>query len=265
MSETRAEAWTEIASRPGQAGSTTGGILIVADHASNRVPADIDLGIASEILDRHVAIDIGVAPLTYALCASLGCGAILANVSRLVCDFNREQDAPGLLSLASDGVAIPGNTLDAAGRASRVERFFRPYHAAIEAAIARQRPALLVSLHSFTPQLETRPDEARPWTIGILYNQDERAARIAIPLLEAAGVVTGDNEPYSGRVLNATMNRHGEATGLPYLGIEVRQDQIDDAQGVAHWAALLEPVIGATWDSLARAVHRGHDAAFRLA
>ena len=38
---------------------------------------------------------------------------------------------------------------------------------------------------------------------------DDRAARIAIPLLLAAGIVTGDNLPYSGRVLNASMNRHG--------------------------------------------------------
>ncbi len=252
MSDARAEAWSEIAGRPER-----GGILIVADHASNHVPADIDLGIDPLVLDRHVAIDIGVAPLTRALCAGLGCGAILAGVSRLVCDLNREEDAAGLVPTTSDGIAIPGNALDEAGRAARVVRFYRPYHVALAAAIERWRPALLVSLHSFTPQLEARPDERRPWQIGILYNEDERAARIAIPLLEAAGVVTGDNEPYSGRVLNATMNRHGEAAGLPYLGIEVRQDQIGDAAGVARWAALLEPVIGATWDSLARDILQG--------
>jgi predicted N-formylglutamate amidohydrolase len=91
----------------------------------------------------------------------------------------------------------------------------------------------------------------RPWQIGILYNDDERAARHAIPLLEAAGIVTGDNEPYSGRVLNATMNAHAEAAGLPYLGIEVRQDLIGDADGVERWAGRLEPVIGATWDIFA--------------
>jgi predicted N-formylglutamate amidohydrolase len=252
MNDAQAEAWTEIAGANGQ-----GGILIVADHASNHVPADIDLGIDPAILGRHVAIDIGVAPLAHALCISLGCGAILAGVSRLVCDLNREEDAPGLIPLASDGIPIPGNMVDEPGRAARVARFFRPYHAAIEAVIARRRPDLLVSLHSFTPQLESRPGEARPWQIGILYNEDERAARIAIPLLEAAGIVTGDNQPYSGRVLNATMNRHGEAAGLPYLGIEVRQDQIGDAAGVARWAALLAPVIGATWDSLARERARG--------
>ncbi|WBO21473.1 N-formylglutamate amidohydrolase [Sphingomonas abietis] len=239
-----------------------GGILIIADHASAHVPADIDLGISPDILTRHVAVDIGVAPLAAALCARLGCAAILAGVSRLVCDLNREEDAPGLVPEASDGIAIPGNRLDGAGREARIARFFGPYHGAVAAAIGRGEPALLISLHSFTPRLESRPDEARPWQIGILYNQDERAPRVAIPLLEQAGVPTGDNQPYSGRILNATMNHHGEAAGIPYLGIEVRQDLIGDADGVAAWADRLAPIIGATWDRL---VIEAHDAPRRLA
>ena len=257
MSGSPAEAWEAVGEAQGK-----GGILIVADHASARVPADIDLGIAADILTRHVAIDIGVAPLADALCDRMGCTAILGGVSRLVCDFNREEDAPGLVPPSSDGIAIPGNAIDEAGRAARFERFFRPYHAAVAAAIDSGAPALIVSLHSFTPRLETRPDEKRPWQIGILYNQDDRAGRIAIPLLEQAGIVTGDNQPYSGRVLNATMNRHAEAAGIPYLGIEVRQDLIGDPQGVAAWADRLAPVIGATWDRFAK---QGHDAPRRLA
>jgi predicted N-formylglutamate amidohydrolase len=257
MSESPAEAWDAIGEAKGK-----GGILIVADHASARVPRDIDLRISADILTRHVAVDIGVAPLAAALCARTDCTAILGGVSRLVCDFNREEDAPGLIPQASDGIAIPGNALDEAGRVARVERFFRPYHAAVAAAIAGGAPALIVSLHSFTPRLESSPDETRPWQIGILYNEDDRAARIAIPLLEQAGIVTGDNQPYSGRILNATMNRHAEAAGIPYLGIEVRQDLIGDPQGVAIWADRLAPAIGATWD---RFVTQGHDAPRRLA
>lgn len=257
MSSGRAEAWEAIG-----AGTGRGGILIVADHASAHVPADIALGIDPAILARHVAIDIGVAPLAAALCTRLGCDAVLGGVSRLVCDFNREEDAPGLIPLESDGLAIGGNRLDAAGRARRVERFFRPYHAAVAGAIARLQPALIVSLHSFTPRLASRPEEERPWQIGILYARDDRAARIAIPLLERAGIVTGDNQPYSGRLLNATMNRHAEATGIPYLGIEVRQDLIGNDAGVSRWAERLAPVIDTSRDSFAPA---GHDAARRLA
>ena len=57
--------------------------------------------------------------------------------------------------------------------------------------------------------------------------------------------MTGDNQPYSGKVLNATMNLHAEANGIPYLGIEVRQDLIGDDAGVAQWAARLAPAIEA--------------------
>ena len=229
-----------------------GGVLIVADHASARVPDDIVLGIDPAVLARHVAIDIGVAPLAAALCAAIGCAAVLGNVSRLVCDFNRAEDAPGLVPIASDGIAVPGNAIDAAGRTARIERFFRRYHAAVAAAIDRDAPALIVSLHSFTPQLAERPDEARPWQVGVLYNRDDRAARLAIPLFAAAEIVTGDNLPYSGTVLNATMNRHAEAAGRPYLGLEVRQDLIGDAAGVADWCARLAPAIVAVRDGVAR-------------
>ncbi len=216
-------------------GDPATGMLLLADHASNRVPADI-------------ALD----PLGRALCAALGCPGVLAAVSRLVIDLNREEHAAGLIPALSDGHVIPGNAdLDAAGRGARLARFWRPYHDHLSSRIEATRPKLLISLHSFTPRLQSARDEARPWQVGVLYNQDERAARVAIPLLEAAGIVTGDNLPYSGKLLNATMNRHGEATGTAYLGLEVRQDLIGDAAGVAHWCARLVPVIRATADALA--------------
>jgi predicted N-formylglutamate amidohydrolase len=228
-------------------GDPATGLVLIADHASNRVPADIALGVMEHRMREHVAIDIGVDPLGRALCSELGCPGVLAAVSRLVIDLNREEDAPGLIPASSDGIVVPGNAgLDEAGRQARIARFWRPYHDRIAALIAGGQPKLLISLHSFTPRLASAPGEARPWQVGVLYNQDERAARIAIPLLEAAGVVTGDNLPYSGKVLNATMNRHGEANGTPYLGLEVRQDLIGDAAGVAHWCGILAPVIRAT-------------------
>jgi len=215
-----------------------GGILIVSDHASNRVPADIDLGIDPALLDEHVAIDIGVAEVAARLVRP-GIAAFLGSVSRLVCDFNRDEDEPAAIPHASDGHAIPGNLFDLADREERLARFHRPYHDALASLLHEAPPALLLSLHSFTPGLKTRPQELRPWHVGVLYNADDRAARLAIPLLEAEGLVVGDQLPYSGKLLNATMNRHAEADGRPYLGIEVRQDGIAEAAGQALWAERL--------------------------
>jgi predicted N-formylglutamate amidohydrolase len=185
-------------------------VLSVVDHASNAVPPDIDLGIDPTLLQAHIAWDIGAA----ALADALGFPAHKATVSRLVIDLNREEDAAGLVPLTSDGHAIPGNPGNVA---DRVARFYRPYHDVLAARIAAERPLMLLSVHSFTPALKERPETVRPWEIGILYNNDDRAARIALPLLEQAGVIVGDQLPYSGKHLNATMNRHGEGTGTPYL------------------------------------------------
>jgi predicted N-formylglutamate amidohydrolase len=226
-------------------------LLLIADHASNHVPDDVALGIAPHLLEQHIAIDIGVAPLAALLCRQLGFGGILGGVSRLVIDYNRELDSPGLIPESSDGETIPGNgDLGDAERQARIDRWWKPYHDLIVDRIATARPRMLISLHSFTPVLTSRIED-RPWQVGVLYNDDERAARIAIPLLEAQGVVTGDNYPYSGKVLNATMNRHGEGNGIAYLGLEVRQDLIDHAEGVEKWASILAPVIAKTAEGLA--------------
>ena len=216
-----------------------GGILVVGDHASNHVPDDIDLGIDPALLNQHIAVDIGVRQVAETLAQRAGWAACLAQVSRLVCDFNRDEHAPAIIPIASDGHAIPGNALDHAGREARLDRFFRPYHAGLAALLDEVPASLILSLHSFTPSLASNPGEARPWQVGVLYNQDDRAARLAIPLLEAEGLVVGDQLPYSGKLLNATMNRHAEADGRPYLGIEIRQDQISDAAGQAEWAERL--------------------------
>ncbi len=214
-----------------------GGILIVADHASNRVPDGVDLGIDPALLDQHIALDIGVAGVAERMAQRPGTAAFLGNVSRLVCDFNREEVAPGAVPQVSDGYAIPGNDGDI--RQARIERYFRPYHDALSALLDDKPPALILSLHSFTPSLASNPAEQRPWQVGVLYNHDDRAARLAIPLLEAEGLTVGDQQPYSGKLLNATMNRHSEEEGRPYLGVEIRQDQIVDAAGQVVWARRL--------------------------
>jgi predicted N-formylglutamate amidohydrolase len=230
------QGWTEI-------GSATSPILIVADHASACVPPQIHLGIDPVLLKTHIAVDIGVTELTAALCDLLDCRAILGATSRLVVDLNRDVDDPAVVPTSSDGIAIPGNALDREQRRARLDRFWHPYHNRLFQVIAAHRPGMIVSLHSFTPQLATAPAQPRPWDIGILYNEDNRAPQIAIPLLEATGACVGDQQPYSGKVLNASMNRHAEAHGIAYLGIEMRQDRIGDPAGVALWADILAPVI----------------------
>ncbi|KEQ53469.1 N-formylglutamate amidohydrolase [Sphingobium chlorophenolicum] len=215
-------------------------ILIIADHASAHVPDDVDLGIDVALLKDHIAVDIGVAEVSDLLVRQLGCKAVMGGVSRLVIDLNREDDAPGLLPVMSDGHAIPGNRH--ADLNERMLRFHHPYHHHVARLLDGMSSPFILSVHSFTPRLASDPGQQRPWEIGVLYNEDDRAARIAIPLLEAAGLRVGDQLPYSGKVLNATMNRHAEGNGIPYLGIEMRQDLVGDADGQRRFAAILAPI-----------------------
>ena len=175
------EAWQQLGT------PRVGGVLLIGDHASAAVPADIDLGIDPALLSQHIAIDIGVAEVA-ALLVRNGAvdAAILGGVSRLVVDCNRDEDAPGAVPIASDGHAIPGNALDHAGREARIARFFRPYHDHIAAVIAAHRPAMILSLHSFTPTLASDPAQARPWHVGVLYNEDARLAPGAIAAILTA-------------------------------------------------------------------------------
>ena len=98
---------------------------------------------------------------------------------------------------------------------------------------------MILSLHSFTPSLAAHPDQERPWHVGVLYNEDDRLAGAAIAALEVEGLNVGDQLPYSGKLLNATMNRHAEGNAIPYVGIEMRQDLVSDAAGQALFAQRL--------------------------
>ncbi|GLV21105.1 N-formylglutamate amidohydrolase [Sphingobium sp. TomMM35A] len=224
-------------------------VLIIADHASAHVPADIDLGIDPALLGSHIAIDVGAAEVSRMLAKQLGCTAILGGVSRLVIDLNREDDAPGLLPVMSDGHPIPGNRH--ADLSDRMMRFHHPYHHQIARLLDGMTSPFILSVHSFTPQLASDPQAERPWDIGVLYNEDDRAARIAIPMLEEAGLMVGDQLPYSGRLLNATMNRHAEANGIPYLGIEMRQDLVTSGEGQSRFASIIGPIVLQCRNSLA--------------
>lgn len=230
-------------------GSPDSDILIVADHASNHVPDDVDLGIDRMLLQDHIALDIGVTEVAAALVDGGGCCAILGGVSRLVIDYNREPDAPGLVPTSSDGIAIPGNI--GADVAGRVRRYHAPYHHRVSELAGMAHQPFILSLHSFTPNLRTAPQTLRPWEIGVLYNEDKRAAPIAIERLSGFGRMVGDQQPYSGRDLNYTMNRHAEAHDRPYLGVELRQNLIGDAASQRVFAAELR----ATVDHVRKVLH----------
>ncbi|MGB5076198.1 MAG: N-formylglutamate amidohydrolase [Sphingorhabdus sp.] len=232
------------------------GILIVADHASNAVPADVTLGIDQCRLKDHIAWDIGVEPVACSMVQANGHAAILGNYSRLVVDLNRNRDEDGVVPACSDGLIIPGNDITGPGRESRIRKYYDPYHDKLAKILTDSRPSLILSLHSFTPRLETRKQEARPWEIGVLYNEQDTPSRIAIGYLAGRNVQVGDQLPYSGKVLNATMNRHAEANQIPYIGIEMRQDLVSHKAGQERFTQILTDMCHFVSEKLGLAVQK---------
>lgn len=215
------------------------GVLIVVDHAANHVPPDIDLGIRPELLEEHIAYDIGVANIASYMSERPGYLSILGTVSRLVVDLNRFPDEAGVIPPHSDGVEITGNTVDDSERNARLDRFFHPYHDRVAGLIRDLNPALVLFLHSFTPKLRAGLTDKRPWEIGVLYNEYEAASRLAIQFLEEEELVVGDQQPYSGKDLHATMKRQAEDIGKAYTEIEIRQDLIAHETGQRRFAEIL--------------------------
>lgn len=214
--------------------------LLIGDHAGNAIPTGLgDLGVGSPDRQRHIAWDIGVDGLGRDLARRLDAIFVRQRYSRLVIDCNRDPASPEAMPVVSDGTPIPGNAgLAPAARLRRVAEIHDPYQAAIAATLAVRPQAVLVSLHSFTPALA---GVARPWHIGVLHNghNDAFAVRLLDWLAAHAGVPIGDNEPYRMDSTDHTVPRHAFATGLPYVELEIRQDLVADAAGIAAIAALL--------------------------
>ncbi len=222
-------------------------VLLVCDHASCRFPESLgDMGLDPFARRCHLAIDIGAGPLTERLAEHLGVTAVLAQYSRLVVDCNRQLLDPSAFLVFGDGIFISGNSnLTQADKTVRSESIYWPYHKAVTDQIGRLRsigpPPLFVSVHSFTPVLN---GNSRPWEMGVLWDADEEMAGIMLEQLRGAGYKVGDNEPYTGKApQDFTIDHHAEEIGLRHVAIEIRQDLIDDEQGVEEIAELLHEII----------------------
>ena len=224
--------------------------LLICDHAGREVPGALrDLGLQSADLDRHIAYDIGILAVSQRLADLLRAPLVFQRYSRLVVECNRRFEAEDSIALVSDGTSIPGNeALSRADRTKRIAEIAAPYHAEIsrrlDAGRDRRQSTILVSLHSFTPALASKPSD-RPWHVGLCFAGDDRFSRPVLSALRTeANLVVGVNEPYT--VVMAkdySIPIHGEERGLPYVEFEVRQDLIEAEPGQAEWAERLARVL----------------------
>jgi predicted N-formylglutamate amidohydrolase len=231
--------------------------FLTCDHAGRAIPRRLEgLGLPEHETRRHIAWDIGIGVVGRQLSRLLDAAVVRQTYSRLVIDCNRDPKAPSSIPEISETTEIPGNrSLTEAERAARINAIFRPYHNTIAAALDRRaaagRASVLVALHSFTPVFR---GVARPWHAAVLYNRDARIARSLFELLQAEdGLAVGNNEPYRLTDLtDYTVPVHGERRGLPYVEIEIRQDQIGEPAGQAAWAERLARLLPAAYAKFLR-------------
>jgi predicted N-formylglutamate amidohydrolase len=228
--------------------------LLLGDHAGNAVPAALaGLGLSDSELTRHIALDLGVEALGFALSARLDAPFVWQRYSRLVVDCNRARGAADAIAPISDGTKIPGNrALTDQERAKRYAEIFEPYHAGIAKMLdtrdGEDLVTAVVSLHSFTPSLAGM---SRPWSIGVLHDGgNTRLARAVLGLLrKQVGEAVGDNAPYWMDGTDYTVPRHAYPH-RPYVELEVRQDLLASAQACEDMADHLAGMLTAAWDSL---------------
>ena len=233
--------------------------LITCDHASNRIPSEFEanLGLPHADMNRHIAYDIGAKGVTIALAHLLNSPAIMTDFSRLIIDPNRGEIDPTLVMKLYDGTIIPANRhADDEEITRRLDAYYRPYHAAYETLASARDDVVICAVHSFTPQLKSRPP--RPWQIGILSHYDKRLTDPLIQALESSDTLhnevekkgerlcIGDNAPYIGHFPGDAIDQHAIKHGRLNVLIELRSDLIETPAAQLHWASLLAPILAKT-------------------
>lgn len=228
-------------------------IVLVCEHASNRLPnAYGTLGLSDAERASHIAWDPGAFAVAQGLSRRLDAPLVHATVSRLVLDLNREPSALDSITTLSERTAVPGNRdLSEGERARRVREVYDAFHGALERFMdARTAPTrAVVSIHSFTPVYR---DVARPWHIGLIFDEDRRLARaVEAALRRDPALVVGMNEPYSpaDRVFH-TLDRHAVRRQLAPLMVEIRNDLVRTPDEAEAWADRLAPLLQEGLDGL---------------
>jgi predicted N-formylglutamate amidohydrolase len=231
-------------------------IVLTCEHASNRLPFRARGEDLRRVLASHWGWDPGGWALTAELSRRLAGPAIGGRFSRLLIDLNRRVDDPTLIRAEAGGIALPWNRrVGPTELERRVLAYHAPYHAEVDRLILRHlargvRPVLL-SVHTFTPELDGRP---RPFDIGVLYERHERPAWALGRALRAAGMSVRYNEPYSGLAgMMYAIDRHGSHHRLACLELEVNQERF----ARLGFAARLASLVAAAVPDVVRAAARG--------
>lgn len=226
-------------------------VLITCEHGGNRIPPRYRRWFRGEqrLLQSHRGHDPGALAMARTLAAATHGHLIATTISRLLVELNRSAHNPRVLSAIMR--RAPRDV-----REEVLARYYRPYHAAVEAHVARAvrdgARVLHIGSHSFTPVLD---GEARNADIGLLYDPGRPGEvalcerwREALLALEAGRVRR--NYPYAGKGDGLTTLLRRKFGPRHYVGIELEINQRFPMSDGPSWARLRRIVVRALREAL---------------
>ncbi|MEH6402929.1 MAG: N-formylglutamate amidohydrolase [Sneathiella sp.] len=206
-------------------GSGVGEFLVICEHASNFVPAELNtLGLSEETLLSHIAWDPGAIEVARMVSENLQSPLIAQKISRLVYDCNRPLDAKDAAPYFTERGTVPGNKdLPLAEIRRRFDAYYAPFWTAINNQLNGGAQKALVTIHSFTPVYNGK---TRAVEVGVLHDEESPFADILLDEMRMSGNYNVcRNEPYAPvDGVTHTLREHGVSRGLPNVMIEIRND-----------------------------------------
>lgn len=229
-------------------------LVLTCEHASWELPPGYgSLGLDSAQLQTHCSYDPGAATLVKALAARFGLHPFLGGYSRLLVDLNRGPDHSDVVPKNSFGLEVPGNrNLSPEERQRRLQQYHSPYRQAVEdavgAIISAGHICMLVSIHSFTPNLD---GQTRDKHIGVLFDPalalETKIAVAMLATVRGAGLRAQANYPYSGIDTGLYIDMRQQFDPEKYAGLEfeVRQSELVAERDLIHMTSTLQQALQA--------------------
>lgn len=248
--------------------AATGAVVLTVTHAGRDYPKWVPDRLAVP-MPQVRALEDRFADALVARAIADGCRTLIARTPRLVIDLNRAETdfearavtgarspasrpshrARGGLGLVPErlsSVQLWRHPISAADLAERVVAVHRPWHAAIDAALARALAvdgrATLLDIHSMPSLTGSRPAQI---VIGNRHGSSADAAttEAAVEICRRTGLRVAINSPYAGAYM---LERHGRpAAGITALQIEIdRSLYLDSAlDGPGHGVAMIQTLV----------------------
>lgn len=216
-------------------------VVVVCEHASSFIPPELhSLGLGADILKSHIVWDPGAMAVAESISGRLDAVLVASQVSRLVYDCNRPPESIDAVPARSEIFAVPGNqALSQAAREARIALVYEPFRTSLESVVAgRQAPAVIVTIHSFTPVYK---GETREVELGILHDEDSRLAdAMLMNTCRHTSLNVLRNEPYGPQDgVTHTLRESAVRAGLHNVMIEIRNDLLTTRREQDAMAAML--------------------------